>query len=306
MPQTLVQSSQPDFSFEGSGRNPQMPFSGIGMPSPAGQKSPLMANFPNADSQIQGPSAFVSRIGHSGFDSSAPEMQSVAKPAPTGVLPSVNMHGSHRPALLTSLPTHEKIGYQPDMVGHQGMNMSNFHGQQLGTVESKSQNNMPQFSSQHHGLIPLNQHVRAPTNLQQPQSLPSREARPIRVPPVSVVAPSNLVRPSLNQRYVPQAHSVPVAMGTGFQNLVAGVLSSMPMPGTVNASWPSVGGAIPPLSQVLPPISSTMMPIPQNLGSIGPNPSAGGALSGLFNSLMAQGLISVTKEAPMQVGTLQF
>ncbi|KAL3522038.1 hypothetical protein ACH5RR_014872 [Cinchona calisaya] len=299
MPQTLVQSSQHHFNIKGSGRNLPIPFSGTGMASSVEQKPPLIANFPNSDTRNQGPSTVVSRFSPSGFDSLTPEIRSVAKPASTGLLASVKMHGSCRPTSLTSPPIPEKIGYQPNTVGHLGMNMSSFPGQRLGSIESKSQNNMPQFPNQHRGLIPLNQQVRAHVNLQPPQPLISQEVRLNMVPPVSVVAPCNLVRP-LNQGYVPQAQGNPLAMSMGFQNLIHGVQLSVHAPSTVNASLHLPGVAMARLPQGLPPISSSVIPITQNPGSIGPNPLAGGALSGLFNSLMTQGLISLTKEASMQ------
>ncbi|KAL3519503.1 hypothetical protein ACH5RR_017652 [Cinchona calisaya] len=300
VPQTHVQSSQHHFNIKGSGRNSQMSFSGIGVPSSAEQKPPLVSNFPNTDPQIRGPPIVVPRIGSSGFDSLAPEMQSVATHTSAGVVPSVNARGSYHPTSLTSLPMHETIRYQPDVVGHQGMNMPNFPGPQLSSVEYKPQINMLEPVNQHRGLIPPNLQVRPLVNLQpQPLPGPSQEARQNMVPSVPYLPSSNLFRPSFNHGYVPQIHGVPAPTGTGLQNLIPNPQPSMPIPSIVNASFRLPPGGLPPLHG-LPPVSSTRIPIAQNPGSIGPNPPAGGALSGLFNSLMAQGLISLSKEAPVQ------
>lgn len=300
MPQTLVQSSQQLLSIKGSGRNHQMSFSGMGITPSAEQKSPSVGNFPNADPRIRGPSAVVSRLG-SGFASLTPEMQPVATPASMGLSPSVNIRPHHQ-ALLTSPPMHEQT-YQPDAVGHQSMTMSNFPGQQIGSIESKQQISIPQPSNQPHGLLPRNLQVRPHVNLShsqpQPQPLPSQDARQNMVPPVPYLPSSNLVRPPLNHGYVPQAHGIHATIGTGLQNVVPNVQSSMPIASIVNASLGFPGGAMPPL-QGFRPVSSTMMPITQTPGPVGPNPPAGVPLSGLFNSLMAQGLISLTKEAPVK------
>lgn len=304
VPQTLVQSSQHHFSIEGSRRNHQMSFSGMRIPSSEEQKPPLIGNVPNPDPRIRGLSTVASRIGSSRIDSLTPKMQSLATPASTGFLPSVNIHGSY-----ISPPTHEKIGYQPDTVGHPGMNMSNFPGPQFGSIESKPQINMPQASNHRQGLLPPNLQVRPHVNLSQPQpqpqtqlplplSLPSQDAQQHIVPPVPHLPSSNLIRP-LNHGYVPQAHGVPASMATGLQNVIPNVHSSIPIPSIVNSSLHLPGGTLP--LQGLPPVSSTMLPITKNPGPIGPNPPAGSALTGLFNTLMAQGLLSLTKEGPAQV-----
>ncbi|XP_027161069.1 polyadenylation and cleavage factor homolog 4 isoform X2 [Coffea eugenioides] len=300
MPQSHVRSSQQHLSIKGSGRNHQMSFSGMGIAPSSEYKPPSVSNFPNADPRIRGPSAVVSRIGSSGFASLTPEMQSIATPASMGVPPSVNIRASYHQALLASPPMHEQIGYQPDAVGHQGMTMPNFPGQQLGSVENNPVS-MPQPSSQPRGLIPPNLQVGPHVNLSysQPQPLPSQEARQNMVPPVPYLPPSNLVRPPLDYGYVPQAHGVHAIMGAGLQNVIPNVQSSMPVPSIVNASLSLPGVSMPPL-QGSRPVSSTMIHITQNPGPVGPNPPAGGPLSGLFNTLMAQGLISLTKEAPMQ------
>ncbi|GMJ14593.1 PCF11P-similar protein 4 [Hibiscus trionum] len=58
-------------------------------------------------------------------------------------------------------------------------------------------------------------------------------------------------------------------------------------------------GAMPPLPHGPPP-ASQLIPGTQNAGPLLPNQPQGGAFTGLISSLMAQGLISLTKPTPLQ------
>ncbi|KAI5656825.1 hypothetical protein M9H77_25618 [Catharanthus roseus] len=275
LPKSLAQSSEHHFSAKGDGRNGQMPFLAL-----AEQKPPLISSFQNADGRIKG-SALVSKI------SLPPEIQ--PGPASTGAWPSANIRSSYRPPMVPSPHTHEKIGYQPPTVSNQGPNKSSFPSQQLDTVESNPQVNLPQFSTQKHVPIPLNQQFPAQINLLQPQARLLTEAPQNMVPPSTVSAPSHLVRPSLNHRYIPPpGHFAP----TMALNNIRGIHSSVPI---VNPPFQLPGG-LPPVPRGPTPVPSQMLPIAQNQGPIGPNPPVRGALSGLINTLMAQGVISLTNQ----------
>ncbi|GJS05067.1 protein GDAP2 [Tanacetum coccineum] len=74
-------------------------------------------------------------------------------------------------------------------------------------------------------------------------------------------------------------------------NQVLGMQSSMP--------FHAQGVGFPPLPLGLPPSSLPMASILQH-PSVAPPPPSGGALSGLFSSLVAQGILSLTKPSPEQ------
>nr|GEV01686.1 hypothetical protein [Tanacetum cinerariifolium] len=82
-----------------------------------------------------------------------------------------------------------------------------------------------------------------------------------------------------------------VAPRSASSNQVPGMQSSMP--------FHAQGVGYPPLPPGLPPSSLPMSSIPQH-PSIAPPPPADGAFSGLFSSLVAQGLLSLTKPSHEQ------
>lgn len=250
------------------------------------QKPPLIGNFQNIDERIQGSSALLSKISSSSLDPLPPEIQPAGS-ASTGAWPPINVH--NQPHSLSG-QTHEKLGYRPTTVTQQGPIKPSFPLQQSDMVEGNKQINAPQFASQKH-LISLSQQFPPQINLLQPQPRPLQKALQ-NIVPSSVSASSHMLRPSLNQGYIPpQGHSAPI--GAVGLNSIHNVHSSVPF---TNTSF-QLSAALPPMPRGLTPLSSPMLPISQNQGPRGPNPPTGGALSGLINTLMAQGVISLTNQA---------
>lgn len=249
------------------------------------QKPTLIGNFQNIDEGIRGSSTLLSKISSSSLDTLPPEIQPAGS-ASTGAWPPINVHNQ-----LHSLSgqTHEKLGYRPTTVTQQGPIKPSFPLQQLDAVESNKQINGPQFASQKH-LISLSQQFPPQINLLQPR--PLQEALQNIVPSSSVSASSHMIRPSLHHGYIPpQGHGAPI--GAVGLNSIRNVHSSGPI---TNTSF-QLSGALPPMPRGLTPLSSTMLPISQNQGPRGPNPPTGGVFSGLINTLMAQGVISLTNQA---------
>lgn len=143
-------------------------------------------------------------------------------------------------------------------------NTSFLHQQQFDASERRESNQLPQLPNQQI----LGQNVRFAPQLSLPQ-----EIRPNMVPPNLGFNPT---RPMI-RAYTPQRFDTPGG--------IHGMQSSMP--------FPLHGSSLPPLPPGPPPI-------PQLPLSMGQTPQGGGALSGLFNSLVAQGLLSLTKPTPEQ------
>ncbi|KAK9268249.1 hypothetical protein L1049_010692 [Liquidambar formosana] len=301
LPQHLSQSSQPHLNAKGRGRNFQMPF---GLPSSAGEKMPpFIGNHPEADTQLHRPPTFASRMGSSSLDSLNVEARATAVAASTGVWRPVNVHKSHQPPLLSVLPQQKQIRSQFNSINashtvmNQGPNKSFLPEHQLDSFENRvlSSTKLPQSHNQLAGLIPLNQRNQPYIPPLQQQFLPSQEARENYVPTAAAPVSSHLGATPLNHGYTPQGHGA--ASSTVLSNPMPGVYLPIPIHNIPNSSLQSQGGAYPPLPPGPPPTSSQMIPISQNAG---PNQPSGNAFSGLISSLMAQGLISLTKQAPVQ------
>ncbi|KAG1338501.1 polyadenylation and cleavage factor [Cocos nucifera] len=96
-----------------------------------------------------------------------------------------------------------------------------------------------------------------------------------------------------------QALGQGIAMGSVLRNQLSGLPSSVAVNSMPDTSLHVNASVLPPLPPGPPPASSQMGPVLQNTGSMIPS-SPAGAFSGLINTLMAQGLISLTQPAQSQ------
>ncbi|KAJ6737963.1 PRE-MRNA CLEAVAGE COMPLEX II [Salix koriyanagi] len=130
----------------------------------------------------------------------------------------------------------------------------------------------------------LNKQNQAYVNPFQPQLLPSHEARENFQPSGVTSMPPRPLAPAQNHGYNTHGHSNAISM--------------VPLPvSNIPNMLHSQVGVRPPLPPGPPPQKT---PFPQNASSGVPGQPSGSAFSGLFNSLMAQGLISLTKQTPVQ------
>ncbi|XP_076959424.1 polyadenylation and cleavage factor homolog 4-like [Bidens hawaiensis] len=121
--------------------------------------------------------------------------------------------------------------------------------------------------------IPV-QNTRFPPQLSLPQ-----EIRPNMIPPTLGYNPSHLVTRPMIRGYTPQRFDPSVGASL---HPVSGMQSSMPF---------HLGP---------PPLPPGPPPVPQLLQSVASAPPAGGAISGLLGSLMAQGFLSLNKPSHEQ------
>ncbi|CAI9755114.1 unnamed protein product [Fraxinus pennsylvanica] len=196
---------------------------------------------------------------HPNVDSLAPENRSTNSPALTKAWYHARLHNSHPSPSLSALPPEFHIrGQFPIMnAGNVIINKSNQYEQHLDNT-GMSISNMP----------------RAPSQLFRP-----------------VVHPHLL--PPRNHGYAAQGRGPPI--GISLSNLVPVAKSSLPIFNTLNTSLHLPGTTIPSLPRGPPPGTTQSIP-PGNIGQMAPNPPAQGAISGLISSLVAQGLISLTKQ----------
>ncbi|XP_059661896.1 polyadenylation and cleavage factor homolog 4 [Cornus florida] len=304
-PGNLPYSSQHQLNTKGSGRNFQMPFPG-GIASSAGEQKPLIDSFPDASGQVHGSLTMGSRIGSSGLDLLNPGARPAAVPASKRAWPPVNLEKSHPPPLLNNLPPQKQLRNQFDLMNsnnafmNQSINKTFFPEQHLDNIENKvmSSGQLPQFPSDQAGPIPLNMKNPLQVIPLQPHFRVSQEVKQNLGQAAGVSMPSSLMVPPVNHGYTTQGHGS--AVNAFLLNPIPAVHPSMPILNIPKSSM-HLQGPLPPLPPGPPPASSQMIqPILQNPGLIVPNPPAGNAFSGLFNSLVAQGLISLTKEAPVQ------
>ncbi|KAL0366277.1 UNVERIFIED_CONTAM: Polyadenylation and cleavage factor4 [Sesamum radiatum] len=113
--------------------------------------------------------------------------------------------------------------------------------------------------------------------------------------PSSVPTPSNTMVPPKSYGYLAHAQGPPIGT-TSLSNIVPGVQSSLPVLNAPNMPFHVPGAALQPLPGVPLPGTSQAVPSGQTIGPVAPNAPGGGALSGLISSLVAQGLISLTKQ----------
>ncbi|XP_050203480.1 polyadenylation and cleavage factor homolog 4 [Mercurialis annua] len=271
---------------KGRGRDFQMPFSGSGISSLGSEiLGPPVDKLPDNDAHIGNHPTLPSRMG------------STAAPSLTGVWPLPNMHKSHPLPLhpIFSSQTQSRSQLDPRNASNnqlsQGLQKSSFLSeQQFNGLESKEHSfiKQPLLPGQHAALNQLHQ---AQLNHFRPQFLLSNEVRENFPPSLAPVPPHPMARP-FDHRYVPQG----AAISMGASNL--GPPMQLHLPANITNTMHLQVGVRPPLPPGRPP-TSHMIPIPQSAGAGVSNQPAGGAFSGLINSLMAQGLISMN-QAPVQ------
>lgn len=254
-----------------------------------GEQKPLVGNFSNVDWKAGGPAGVVSTF-NSTYDSLAPEIRS-SDAALRNAWNPVNFQNSQ------NLPSHASLPHQMQFRGQFGMkNASNIADQvhsEPGSSRSMPQVNLPQISSIRPGMIPVNLHGAAQPSLVQPNFLIARDARQNLHLPYSVPGSSNTMAPPLNYGYLAQGQG---PAGTIPHNLVPGAQSSLPMLNGPNMSFQVPGATLqhPPRGSL--PGTTQALSIGQNNGQVAPNAPERNGLSGLITSLMAQGLISLTKQ----------
>ncbi|PWA96761.1 CID domain-containing protein [Artemisia annua] len=205
--------------------------------------------------------------------------------------PSVNMQASQ--PVPVPIPPHpyKNTGSSYDMLNATTNSAANdnvpFLRQQFDANENRARNQLPQLPNQQAGFT-SNQQIPGQGGKFQPQLPLPHDVRPNMVPPPLPYNSSHLNIQPMIRAYTPQRFDPPRSASS---NQVPGMQSSMP--------FHAQGVGYPPLPPGLPPSSLPMASIPQHQ-SIAPPPPAGGALSSLFSSLVAQGLLSLTKPGSEQ------
>lgn len=290
LPHHFSRSSHP-LSGRGRGRDSQIPFPGSGVPSLGVDKvAPYIDKSVDADAQFVRPPAVVSRMGSSGPDSLSTGAWSTSVLSSTGAWAPVNLHKPHLPSGQPVYPQQKQTRTQFDSINAAGNILNQGPGKSLYNSESKELSLMkPQLHDQH--ATPNQQ------NQGRAQFL-SQEARNNILPSIAALMPPHLLAPPLSHGYSQQGH-----------NAVMGMVPSNPVPAgqpplhvqsIQNSSLHLVGRPVPPLPPGPPPVSSHMIPGSQSVGPVVPNQQPGHAFSGLISSLMAQGLISLTTQTPVQ------
>ncbi|KAL8487674.1 hypothetical protein ACS0TY_024118 [Phlomoides rotata] len=243
------------------------------------QNSQFIGNFSNIDGKVGGPSNGVSTFSstHDSLASDAAHLTKAWHPP--------NFQNSH--ILPSALPM--QMPFRGQFVN---IDADQIHSDP-GSTRSMSQVTMPQISTFRPGLFPINMQNTTQPSLLQSNMLMAQEARPNFPLHCSAPIPSNTMVPSLNYGYLAQGRGPP--RGPNPSNLVPGV-QSLPNPNAPNMSFHVPGANVQPLLRGPFPGTTQALPMGQNIGQVGPNASGGGALSGLFTSLMAQGLISIAKQ----------
>ncbi|XP_011037705.1 PREDICTED: polyadenylation and cleavage factor homolog 4-like isoform X4 [Populus euphratica] len=285
---------------KGRGRDFQMPLSGSGVSSLGGENySPLAEKLPDIDAQLNRSPAIASRWG-SNIDSTSSGTWSSVVPPSSGVWPPVNARKSLPPPVHRIFPPPEQSRSQFDPINASSTVInqvlqkgSAMPEQPFNGFENKDYNSMkPTPMSNQHAA--LNQQNQAHVNPFQPQQLPSHETRENFHPSgVTSMPPRPLGQP-LNHGYNTHGHSTAISMVPS--NALPAVQLPLPVNNIPNMLHSQVG-LRPPLPPGPPPQT---MPFSQNVSSSVPGQPSGSAFSGLFNSLMAQGLISLTKQSPVQ------
>ncbi|KAE9461698.1 hypothetical protein C3L33_06400, partial [Rhododendron williamsianum] len=291
-PHYLPQFSQHTHGSEGPSRNFQM-FHPSG-----GEQNRLINNFPDANVQYHGSSVVPSRIGDPSIASWKSEALSTSVPPPRGLWPPVNVQKS-----LSTLPlplqnqsmSHFDSRNASNAVPNQGLNKSFLPEHQFNSIGNKAISSMKQFSFPNQQTVPTLSSPQNPDQVTsvQPQLPVSHEVRRNFIPPATFAAVGPM--PSL---VPPISHGYNPALSNVMSNPIPGVHPSIPILNTPsNSLYFQRGSGFPPLPAGPRPDSSQMTPVSQNPVPIVPNPQAGGALSGLISSLMAQEALG-TDSAP--------
>lgn len=261
---------------------------------------PPVGNIPSTEVNQYGTRFALSRMG-SGLESNL-ETRPPVFPTSFGMRPPVNVHSTRPPTLNPIFPLEkhvrsqfEAINASSTVVNH-GQNKSLMLEQPLDIVENKVMglSKQHQLPNQLAGKISFNQPNRG--QAPQLQIFPSQDAREKFL---SSQAPAAALQFSHGNSL--QGHTS--AVSTAMPNSLPAVQLPFPVQNISNNSSQLPRGALLSLPPVPP--SATSLAIPHaNAGPIVSNQQPGGALSGLINSLMAQGLISFTNQSPGQVPIL--
>lgn len=256
------------------------------------QKSPV-SNIPNSDINLYGTGSALSRMG-STLESNV-EIHPTVLPATLGMRPPVNVHAIHPPTLNPTFPLDKHIRSQFESI-HASSTIVN-NGQNNSSFLDSVENKVTGLSKLHHlpsqlaGQISFNQQ-----NCGQAQIFPSQDMQE-KLFRSQAPTPLQFSRGSFLQGHID-------AITTAMPNSLPAVQFPIPVQNIANNSSHLQGGNL----MSLPPMSHPAMSRTIPHSNAGPNVSArqpGGAFSGLINSLMSQGLVSLTNQAPKQdsVGT---
>lgn len=285
MPHHLSQASQQQLNSKGRGRNFQMPSLASGILSGG-----------DVDTQ-HGPLTAMSRMGSSTIDANNCEARSVAS---IGLRPPVNVHNSRMVPLHSNFPMQNHrseydLMNSSNPVKNTGPNKSFYiPGKQLDSYESKelSSTKLSQLPNQNTGLIPIMKQNQVQTPL-QPRFL--QNTRDNFLSSTATPVPPHVVTPSLDRGYTMQGYNATIS--TVLSNPVPLGQLSLPTNNSATSSLHLQGGGLPPKPPGPPPPSQATLPS-HNAGPAVSSQQPGSAFSGLISSLMAQGLISLTKPSP--------
>lgn len=273
---------------------------GSGISSATGEsKHPLISNLA-ADEHTWRPPYVPPRMNPT-FDSSVQDIRVVAGRAPVP-WPPTNVHNplslNSKPVVLphNHIRSPFEIKNASNSVVNHSLDRSVLPEQYIDNLKSSSYIKFPKFPIQHPASFSASHQNPEQMASAEPQLLLSERIHQTTPPSASLPASNHLLLPPI-YRYPPPGPGS--STGTLFLRPFPGTPVSMPLVNVPNTSSQFSSGALPPLPRGPLPMSSQFMPTSQNLGQVTSNPPAGG-FSSLISSLMAQGLISLTNQAPAQ------
>lgn len=229
----------------------------------------------------------------------------VVVPASVGLQHPVHIRSLHPLPLHPIMPMRNQKGRYDainsiNTVKNQAPNKSLYTaGQQFDPFENNelSSTKLPYLSNQNALVAPVNRQSLMQTPLQS-RLLPTQEGHENYLSSVAAPVPPHPVISYSDRGYVSQGHTA--AISTGLPNHLALLPSNLSTNNITNSSLNLQGGGLPPLPPGPPPTSLQAILHPHNADTAVPSQQPGSAFSGLINSLMAQGLISLTKPNPIQ------
>uniref|UniRef100_A0A7N0U338 C2H2-type domain-containing protein n=1 Tax=Kalanchoe fedtschenkoi TaxID=63787 RepID=A0A7N0U338_KALFE len=248
--------------------------------------------FNESDAQLRRPPIGALRGRSTNFDTNIGDGPSMGL---GGTWPSVNIQKSQQPSSYSVLSRQKQIGQLNtgtggDNVANQGSSDVRFLPEQR--LDTSLNNLLPsqlQFPSQRPGYFPNQQPNQIQATPLPPLYLSTKEGHGTFGATATVPGLSHLGARPLHHGGIPQGNTGSAS------NPVPSVMPRAYFQNTAPSGQPFVGGA--PLSASVPrpgppPLLQTSG-YPQNVANHAP---AGGALSGLFSSLMSQGLISLANQ----------
>ncbi|XP_024024697.1 polyadenylation and cleavage factor homolog 4 isoform X2 [Morus notabilis] len=217
--------------------------------------------------------------------------------------PPVHVHTSHPLPLHPIMPTQNQQGQydrinSSNPVKNQAPSKSLYKsgGQQFDSFENKelSSTKLPYLPIQNAIVAPVNQQNQMQTL--QPQLLPTQEGHKNYLSSLAAPVPHPVI-PNLGHGYISQGRAASIS--TGLTNPVPLLPLNLSANNIRNNSLNLQGGGPPPLPPGPPP-NSLQAILPPHNADTAISSEQSGAFSGLINSLMAQGLISLTKPNPVQ------